>query len=371
MIASNGWSSATPDLTGELNRDALRTCMQSLKEGLPAKGVEVTLVLLPPVVQMRRVNLPRMQDDELSRVLARDVDRFMVSAGDSVIGYRRIGKGTRARDPVLLASASRAVVEVVSLALEAIGCTIAAVVPAHPAWIASERTGKTARVVVTHDRFVEILESEGKRLTDVRRTPRTTEPATISGDDRFAAALLPAAGIELELVPNPVHQSRRLWSRRTQARLYAASIIVLLLSAGLWKLDLGREIRSVQRARAGRRELVQQAIAIREEYQLGLKRLALIRDASQSQWEWTAVLANVTSRLPEEAYLTSFRARGDSLVLEGVAEQAATVFEALSHSPGVRSVRANSPIRQTLAGGIAGDERFSLTAVLGAVDSAR
>src|ERR1051325_2255474 len=61
---------------------------------------------------------------------------------------------------------------------------------------------------------------------------------------------------------------------------------------------------------------------------------------------WSAFLTNVADFLPRDAHLVALRAAGDSAVLEGVAQQAAGVFEALQQMPRLAGVRAGAPIQR-------------------------
>ena len=55
----------------------------------------------------------------------------------------------------------------------------------------------------------------------------------------------------------------------------------------------------------------------------------------------------------------------DSLLLEGIADRAVGVFEAMQAAPDVLGVRAQAPIRRELRDGDQPIERFSLAARLG------
>ena len=68
--------------------------------------------------------------------------------------------------------------------------------------------------------------------------------------------------------------------------------------------------------------------------------------------------------LPEDAHLTAFRGQADSLWLEGIADRAAGVFEAMQSAPDVLGVRAQAPIRRELRDGEVPIERFTLAARL-------
>jgi Tfp pilus assembly protein PilN len=82
-----------------------------------------------------------------------------------------------------------------------------------------------------------------------------------------------------------------------------------------------------------------------------------VRDAPR----WTAVVANLTRRLPDGAWLQSLAASGDSVALVGEAAHAAEVFEALRRDAAFTGVRADAPIRREMAADRAPVERYGLT----------
>ena len=56
----------------------------------------------------------------------------------------------------------------------------------------------------------------------------------------------------------------------------------------------------------------------------------------------------LSEAVPEEAYLTAVRTRQDTVVIDGLAEHAARVFDALAQTPGFVDVKAASPVRREL-----------------------
>ena len=93
-------------------------------------------------------------------------------------------------------------------------------------------------------------------------------------------------------------------------------------------------------------------------------RLAALTDAERGALDWTAVLDQVAATLPPDAYLTGFRASGDSLVIEGAARRAAGVFEGLQAATRLSRVRPAGPIRQELRDSAPPIERFIASATL-------
>ena len=63
------------------------------------------------------------------------------------------------------------------------------------------------------------------------------------------------------------------------------------------------------------------------------------------------MIANLSEAIPEQAHLTAIRARNDSLIVDGLAEHAARVFDALEKTHGLVDVKAASPVRRELQEG--------------------
>ena len=74
-----------------------------------------------------------------------------------------------------------------------------------------------------------------------------------------------------------------------------------------------------------------------------------------------SAMANV---LGDDASLTAFRARGDSVFVDGVAGRAAPVFDDMARVPGIAGVRATAPVRREAIEGELPLEHFSLGAQL-------
>lgn len=406
LTVSTGWSGALPTLSaGAIDWTEIAATFEAMKQALSVAAARVTLVLLPPLVQVRRIELPRIPDADLERVLSRDIARYLPVVGTQVVGFQRIGKGTRARDPLLVACASTELVERLAEEIERLGWTLERVTAAHWSWVDAVQQGLTSasanratagRYLVSLDgALAEVLRIEDGRLTEVRRTPRSlprllaalrehpgSEVTLIGGSDEVnqalcqagfqvqllagSAASLAAGGSSTnsppELAPARVKQLRVIWSARWQRRLWMGTAAALLLSVGLTRWGLARELAAIRHQRLEYRDAVMKAMVVRDSSEGVRQQLVLLTKAEETAPRWTAILGSVTKQLPDDAFLTSFRGRADSLQLEGVAEQAAGVFEALARADGLVGVQANAPIRQTMAGGVTTNERFTLTA---------
>jgi Tfp pilus assembly protein PilN len=92
------------------------------------------------------------------------------------------------------------------------------------------------------------------------------------------------------------------------------------------------------------------------------RHLAALNAAERAAPQWSAVIGNLSTSVPEEAHLTAIRARSDSLLVDGLAEHAARVFDALEKTHGLIDVRAASPVRRELQEGGGTLDHFTIAA---------
>jgi Tfp pilus assembly protein PilN len=143
----------------------------------------------------------------------------------------------------------------------------------------------------------------------------------------------------------------------------AAVFIIIGAAAQLW--DLRRELAVVQARRAEIREAVSGATEARGSIELLQRRLAALEPIESRATRWSAVLAEVASHLPRDAYLVSIRGAADTLTVEGLASSAAGVFERLERAPGIISVQPAGSIRRDVDDAGVTLERFTIAARLG------
>lgn len=333
-------------------------------------GLAVHLAILPPLVQVRRIMLPRLRDHELRRVLSRDVGRYLFGVtSPQVIGIQRVGNGRRSPEPVLLAATPQWVVDGLERAVRSVGWEIAAIGPAHAAWTAA--SASDGPVTIIGETFAEVLQVEAGRLLDVRRKPLGSslpESTPLSSPEVTAAGHAQAVAA-FELLPKGVAKARAAWSRRLTGRLWLGAAALVLLSLGLSRWDLARELAAVRTERAMLRAQVTSAMTFREQLEAGRATLVTLAEAEANAARWTTVLGLLAEQLPVDAYVTGFRGQGDSLALEGTAEEAGGVFGALQQADGIAGVQATAPIRQVAGEDDVTVERFALTVRLRQTDA--
>ena len=393
--------------------DALR----ELREAVGSAAGDLHVALLPPLVQVRRIELPRLREEELRKVLARDAGRYILHGGTAQI-LGTVGSRDQRRSPVayLVAFADAPLVDCIYAAAAAAGWDLSRVIAACSAWevaakeqVAGMRNGQ-GYLMVCSGSYIEAMRFQAGRLELCRRFPPEWLPGQVieqlvehaspeswfivtgahaealglrtelrsrglrllegaegvtweDQPEALAAKWAPKAA-SLELVPDRVWIAREQRARGLSRRLLACAAALLLLSAGLELWGTHRELDAVRHQRSAIRGTVAQAMELRETMEGIEARLTALAAAETGASRWSGIIAEVAEHLPSDAHLIGMRGTGDSLLLEGVAARAAGVFESLQLAPGVAGVRAAAPIRQEGQDSGAAVERFSLGARL-------
>ena len=408
-----------PDLAEALGGLRAAVAAHGARSGDGFRG-ELCVALLPPVGEYRRVELPGLSVAEARQVLLREPSRYLARPAEAApLELDVEGAGWRQHSPFTLFAAPAAIVEGVHAAARASGWRLAGIVPAEGAWGAAVATLLPAKdlagraLVVCLDDRVELVRVENGRAPAVRRFPAGT-PAVASlvqsalrGAEDFARAGVAVVGDsplaeELRLTvagsaestkagagratwhrspallaarfapraigPRLLPESERAVLRRTAQRAnlvrFAAAAALLIAAAVLQLWGLSREHDAIIAERARLREPVTRALAVRDSLGQVAHRLATIRSASTSAPRWAPLLVALSVRLPDDAFLLSLRADGDSLRLEGEAARAEGVFDALRKVQGLAALRPDGPIRQEIAEDGSTSERFTVSARL-------
>jgi len=389
--------SLTPSADGESWID-LAEAFAELRRIAGIRHGVLYVALMPPLSQLRRVDLMGLSESEASRVVGRDPARFLPHGSKRLV-IELQGTGWRRRSPFLLVAAPVHAVETIgSAALEA-GWSLGAVVPAQLAWATAAHGSVWTRraprdVVVCLDGHTEIVRAERDGMVALRRVPLPRDdrsPSTlralcaergvpVASDAPVMTSANEAAALAADLAPmatGPAFlpaEARTLVTRRVhRASIWRLTVAVALLAmAGALELfGLARQRASIAAERAGIRHTVVQALVVRESVAVLSERLAAVRDVANDSPRWSRWLATLADVLPPDAFLVSLNAEGDSLHLEGNAARAALVFDALASVRGIQSVRPEGPIRQEVRNGGATSEHFALAALLVRSDGRR
>lgn len=393
--------------------DAMAVALAEARGARRGERDELYVAILPPLLQVRRVELRGLSDDEAQRVLQRDAASYFPGpAVARIVGVAR----ERGTGDLLAAAAPAALVDAVHAAAAKAGCTAAAIVPAQAAWAAAAGVlwpacRGTCALVAPADGHVEALRVQHGRLVSLRRLPAAPldasrlasllgadagAPVALVGDlpaplaaslgERGPALLAPTAHAELaaspaalaaafardaaggapSLVPDHVREAGRRRAMRRAAATYAAAGLLVIAAAALELSGTWRERAQVAGARAALRGRLSGVLATRDSLARVAERLGALRAAEAHAPRWSAAVATVAGALPRDAYVLSLRGEGDSVVIDGVAERAAPVFDALRRAPQVLSVHAQGSIRQEIEEGVGPMERFTLVVRLAA-----
>ena len=408
-----GSAGSWPDL-----EDALR----NLREDVAPEGGSLAVALLPPLVRIRRLDLPPLTDTETRRVIERGATKYFTGVREpQVAGIARVVHRLRRSGTVIAAAAPARTIAAVLDAARAAGWSVAAIRPAHAAWIAGARAQwaevgrESAQLVILREETAELLRLEHGAIAGVRQFggisarldqlvdavieasdgvgplplltigpeerrqmlvaplgdrgiqlgDRAARWRAVSESPEAMAAAFAHEAKDLDLLPPQAHAARDATARRRAFQLagLAAGFLVLGAVAQLW--DVRRELASVQARRAEIRAAVNGASEARATIESLRRRLTTLAPLEADATRWSAVLAEVATYLPRDAYLVDVRATADSMVLEGIASRAAGVFDRLARAPGISGVRPAGSIRRDVTETGAPIERFSLSARVG------
>lgn len=395
---------------------SLTDALRELAGATGTAGGTLDVALLPPLAEVRALELPPMRDDDVRLLLARNAGRYFVGArGAQVVGARRVG-GTSL--VIAAATAQRLVATLQSAAREA-GWRVRAIVPAEGAWgagaAAAMGAGQKAPshlIVCDDDRTLVCGLAQGQ-ITSLRRfragaedaalvlealgggassltlaigagAPRDALVAALSAAgrrvavplgtlrDRFddpaaLAASFAGSGAMPRIESEESIASARAADRRMIGRLFAAAAALLVVSAAVELWGAHRQLDAVRAERAALRPRLATTLVGRSTVESAYQQLNALAAAERTAPHWAALIGDVAERLDDQAYLTAWRARDDSLVVDGVAERASRAFDSLVRVPGLTAVRAAAPVRREAPNGGAAKERFTIAASVAGV----
>lgn len=403
---------------GEEIRRALASCPH-----LSGEPAALHVTLLPPLALGRGIRLPRLGADEYRRVLTRDVSRyFPVGHVAQVVGALPPRRQRSSPVPVFAVSAPSRIIDAIRAAVAGTGCGLASLECAYSSWtgaagrISPSFSRSDAALIVCNDCVIEVIHCERGRPVSVRRVSASTPGDEIlnavglhskAGPPRVCAvfgspqeqsslrealsargiAVIPptpssasmpsvlsatfaASGTGPGLYPERTYEQARAKSRRLTRLLAGIAAIALVLAAALFLWGAKRDLRAAIDQRAAIRSDVTQAIGFRDQIASLTSRSAHITSLQAATPHWSAVLSSIADALPRDASFTKFRAEADTVVLEGIASRAASVFEAMRGIPDITAIRSTAPVRQQLQDGTP-VEHFTVAARLARLGPAK
>jgi len=408
------WRTPIEPLNGEAAWPSLESALAGLARALGVADGILAVSLMPPLTEVRRLDLPPLRDDDLQRLLARNASRYFVNArGPQMVGASRIGRARRGEPaPVIAVAASARLIAAIHAAAEQSGWAVESIAPAETAWAAGARMlwpvpgRETAYTIVAQDDRTDVLQLEGGQLTGVRRfrggtvdlgmiadTVRASTRVGIAGAvatrrelatslEQFGVRALAPAGEAAASADRgdslaahfagepggPVLRSAdaavedRTRTTRLAWALSVAAAALLVLSAGLELWGVKHQLRVVRAERAALRGQIATTLVGRTTLEAMYGKVASLNAAERSAPQWSAVIAALSEAVPEDAYLTAIRTRQDSLVIDGLGEHAARVFDALANTRGLVDVRAAAPVRREAREDGSALEHFTIAA---------
>jgi hypothetical protein len=191
-------------------------------------------------------------------------------------------------------------------------------------------------------------------------TPSTPSPDVAAHPELLAAAFA-SPDAAPALITESVRAARRDAASRLTARVAIAAGLLLIAAGALELWGRKRELASIDAQRQALTTQIASTIVGRTTVENAFRQLAALKTAEQTAPRWSQMIAQITTRLPEEAYLMGFRGRGDTVTIDGLAVRAARVFDAIERVPLLTGVRATAPVRiENLEDG-ATLERFAIS----------
>ena len=345
---------------------------------LPAGAkVSASVVLAPPLVQLRRIALPPLKADERRRVLCRDASRWFVGAREAFVADALPIAG--ANGDVMAAAIPARYADAIVRAASSARIELRTVQPAQWAWAASldrsQRTTTCALVVPGSRAFDVVWLALGavtgaRRLREGADVEARLDALLADGDATTVVRIADPMAVAAEhagcargpeLLPESVRASRHATVMRRARTIALAAAAMLVVAAGIELWGVQRQLAMVRAERALLRARVTRAMASRDSATSVESQLGVVATEVREAPRWTVVIANLTERLPGDAWLQSLAASGDSVTLVGESAHASEVFEVLRRDPAIAGVRADAPIRREMPADGAPVERLGLT----------
>ena len=382
------------------NWPSLASAFAALARELGVTSGTLVISLMPPLTEVRQLELPPLRDDDLQRLLLRNSSRYFVGArAAQIVGASRAVRRTRgAPAPVVAAAASARLMAMIHVAAEQTGWTVDAVAPAETAWAAAaiamwpSLARQNLHALIAHDDRTDLLQIENGRLAGVRRfraggadaamiadavgpSPRIGVAGTVQ-PRRVLTSALNALGLSTSIAGGewasvaengdglaayfagsdvgPVLRSeasvatQRARTRKATMITFASAAALVVASAAIELWGVHHQLNLVRQQRAQLRPALSSTLIGRTTVEATYRHLAALNGIERSTPQWAAVITTLSKAIPNDAYLTAIRSRDDSLIVDGLAEHAARVFDALEKTPGLTDVKAAAAVRRDL-----------------------
>jgi hypothetical protein len=176
------------------------------------------------------------------------------------------------------------------------------------------------------------------------------------------AATFVRADHALTLLTEDAAEIRARTGRRLTTMIFAASLVLLVGAALLELWGVKRELAAVQAERARIRPQLQSTLSGKTTFEASNRKLSSLFESQREAPYLSGVIASVTDALPEGAYLLSFRARRDTLILDGLAKNSGEAFSALEAIPSLANVKSVGGVQRQLQDDGSALEHFTVQA---------
>jgi hypothetical protein len=382
---------------------SLTSALAELARTLGVAQGTLAVSLMPPFTEVRRLELPPLKDEEMQRLLSRQASRYFVGAKTpQVVGASATGKRVRGTPTSVVAAATPArLVAAIRTAAEQTGWTIEVVAPAESAWAAAALAlwpsfaRQSAYALVAHEDRTDLLQLSEGRLVGVRRfrpgggdalmIVDTIGPAARVGVlgsvaqrrelsaalKTFGLGVTPPSGEWASAAERPDHLAAQFsggavgpvlrgedtmrleaaQARRVTRFVAAAAAAMFVISAGVELWGVHHQLALVRAERERIRPALASTMVGRTTVKATYQHLTTLNAIERAAPQWSAVIASLTDALPDDAHLMAFRTRDDSVIVDGVADHAARVFNALEKTNNLTGVKSAAAVRREIQDG--------------------
>jgi len=191
---------------------------------------------------------------------------------------------------------------------------------------------------------------------DLGISSERVEALEFESGESFPVSRPAPRGYEVNLLPQSVLKQQML----ANYLIYGAVIFFLLSLLAFPASKLAGQIRNLTKIEKSISEIkddAQELTRLREESRQILDNLESMAEMKHSYPSAINILREMTEVIPETAWLNSLEFSGDRITMQGEADSATSVIEAVENSPLFQEVKFSSPVTKS-----GNRERFTLTA---------
>jgi hypothetical protein len=126
---------------------------------------------------------------------------------------------------------------------------------------------------------------------------------------------------------------------------------MFVISAGVELWGVHHQLALVRAERERIRPALASTMVGRTTVKATYQHLTTLNAIERAAPQWSAVIASLTDALPDDAHLMAFRTRDDSVIVDGVADHAARVFNALEKTNNLTGVKSAAAVRREIQDG--------------------